>query len=92
MKVDIIKVSARGQISLPVDMRKALSISDGDGLAAFATDEVIVLRPLRLPTAKEFSGWLKEAQTCAREAGVTEEDLGGVVKSVRIKNGKRKGK
>ena len=33
MNVDIVRVSSKGQISLPVDMRKALSISDGDGLA-----------------------------------------------------------
>lgn len=90
MNIDIVRVSSKGQIALPVDMRKALSISDGDGLAVFATDEVIVLKPLRLPTAKEFSKWLEEAQAWAKEAGVTEEDLGGIVKSVRIKKRKRK--
>ena len=92
MKVDIVKVSAKGQISLPVDMRKALSISEGDGLAAFATDKVIVLRPIKLPSATEFSKWLKEAQTWAKEAGYTEDDMGEIVKSVRIKNRKRKRK
>lgn len=90
MDVDIVRVSAKGQISIPVDMRKALSISDGDCLAAFATDEVIVLRPLRLPTAKEFAGWLQEAQAWAKEAGYTEGDMGGIIKSVRIKKRKRK--
>jgi AbrB family looped-hinge helix DNA binding protein len=94
MKVEIIRVSAKGQISLPADIRKSLSISDGDALAAFATDKAIVLRPIKLPTEEEFSGWLEEAQAWAREAGYTEEDLGGVIKSVRIKNrnGKRKRK
>lgn len=90
MDVDIVRVSAKGQIAIPVDMRNALSISDGDCLAAFATDEVIVLKPLRLPTAKEFSGWLQEAQAWAKEAGYTEEDMSGIVKSVRIKKRKRK--
>ncbi len=90
MNVDIVRVSSKGQISLPVDMRKALSISDGDSLAIFATDEVIVMRPLKLPTAEEFSGWLEEAQAWAKEAGYTEDDLGGIIKSVRKRKRKRK--
>ena len=90
MDVDIVRVSAKGQIAIPVDMRNALSISDGDGLAVFATDEVIVLRPLKLPTAKEFSRWLKEAQTWAKKAGYTEDDMSGIIKSVRIRKRKRK--
>ena len=51
---------------------------------------MIVLKPLRLPTAEEFSGWLEEAQAWAKEAGYTEDDLGGIIKSVRIRERKRK--
>ncbi len=83
MKVDVIKVSGKGQISLPTEIRRSLSIADGDCLAVCATDKVIVLRPLHLPTKKQFSRWLDEAQVWAREAGYAEEDMAGIVKSVR---------
>ena len=47
MDVDIVRVSAKGQISIPVDMRKALSISDGDCLAAFATDDAQIQKAVQ---------------------------------------------
>lgn len=88
MGVEVVTVSARGQIVLPQEMRKALGISDGGALAAFATDKVIVLKPVKMPTAEEFSGWLKEAQAWAKKSGYKEEDVAGAVKSVRRKKKK----
>ena len=90
MGVEIIAVSAKGQIVLPKEMRKALSISDGGALAAIATDKVIVLKPIELPTTKEFSKWLKEAQAWAKKAGYEEDDVTSIVQSVR--NAKRRKK
>lgn len=88
MGVDVVTVSAKGQIVLPMEMRKAFSISDGGTLAVFATDQVIVLKPIELPTAEEFSGWLEEAQAWAKKAGYTKEDIQGIVKSARRKKKK----
>ena len=85
MSVEVVTVSSKGQVVLPMDMRKSLSVSDGDTLAAFATDKVIVLRPCRLPTAEEFSEWLEEAESWAKEAGYGEDDVAGVIQSVRSK-------
>lgn len=42
IEVDMMRVSGSGQIFLPTKMRKALSISEGDFLAAYATDETII--------------------------------------------------
>ena len=88
MGVEVITVSPRGQIVLPKEMREALSISGGASLAAFATDNVIVLKPLKMPTAADFSKWLEEAQTLAKEAGYEETDVADVLVSVR--RGKKK--
>lgn len=88
MKVDVIKVSSSGQIFLPTEIRKKLSITSGDNLAIYASDEVIVLKPIQLPTAKAFSRWLDEAQAWASEAGIVEDDVISVTKSVRRKKKK----
>ncbi len=85
MGVDIVKVSGSGQIFLPNEIRKKLSVATGDSLAIYATDNVIVLRPIKLPTAEEFSVWLKEARAWAKKAGLTEEDVSRVTKSARRK-------
>lgn len=88
MGVEVVTVSAKGQIVLPKEMREALSISDGSTLAAFATDEVIVLKPVKLPTAEEFSKWLDEAQGWAQEAGFKAREANNVVRDVRRRKGK----
>ena len=83
MGVEVVTVSGKGQIVLPMEMRKALSISSGSALAAFATDKVIVLKPMEMPTADEFSGWLEEARAWAKKAGYEEEDVPRAVQAVR---------
>lgn len=88
MGVEVVTVSARGQIVLPQEMRKTLGIADGGALAAFATDKVIVLKPVTMPTAEEFSGWLKEAQAWAKKAGYAQDDVAGAVKSIGRKKKK----
>ena len=62
MSVDILTVSSKGQIVLPAPIRKALSISSGDKLAAFASKDAILLKPIKLPSEEQFESWLDEAR------------------------------
>ena len=76
-------VSSKGQISLPVAIRKLLSIDAGDKLVAYASGDVIMLKTLKLPTAEEFEASLDEAQKWASSVGYKEEDVNDIIKSVR---------
>ena len=44
MSIDVLTVSSKGQIVLPAEMRKRLSIGSGAKLAAYASDDVIMLK------------------------------------------------
>ncbi|MBQ7692016.1 MAG: AbrB/MazE/SpoVT family DNA-binding domain-containing protein [Oscillospiraceae bacterium] len=83
--MDVVTVSSKGQIVLPASIRKTLSISDGDKLAAFAADDFIMLKVLRMPTADEFKAKLDEAQEWAASAGYTEADVEEIIKATRKK-------
>ena len=83
MSVDLLTVSSKGQIVLPVEIRKALSINSGDKLAVFASDDVIMLKAIKLPTANEFKTKLKQASKWAKEVGYQENDVNDIIKSVR---------
>ena len=83
MSVEVLTVSSKGQVVLPVDMRNALSIKPGDKLAAYASDEVIMLKVLRMPSVDEFKARLDEAQAWAASVGYVEEDVDQIVKRVR---------
>lgn len=83
MDTQVLTVSSKGQISLPVAIRKRLSIDAGDKLVAYASGDVIMLKTLKLPTAKEFEASLDEAQQWASSVGYEEDDVNDIIKSVR---------
>ena len=54
MNTQIVTVSSKGQISLPVSICERLSIDAGDKLVAYTTGDVIMLKTLKIPSAEEF--------------------------------------
>lgn len=85
MSTQILTVSSKGQISLPISIRKLLSIDAGDKLVAYTSGDVIMLKTLKLPSAEEFEASLDEAQKWAESVGYNENDINDIVKSVRKK-------
>ena len=83
MNTQILTVSSKGQISLPVSIRKLLSIDTGDKLIAYTSGDVIMLKALKLPTAEEFEASLDEAQKWAASVGYEERDIDDIIKSAR---------
>ena len=83
MNTQVLTVSSKGQISLPVAIRKLLSIDAGDKLVAYASGDVIMLKTLKLPNAEEVEASLDEAQKWASSVGYKEEDVNDIIKSVR---------
>lgn len=83
MNAQVLTVSSKGQISLPVNIRRKLSIDAGDKLVLYASGDSIMLKTLKLPTAAEFEASLDEAQTWAASVGYQEEDVNDIIKSVR---------
>lgn len=86
MSTQILTVSSKGQVSLPVSMRRRLSINAGDKLAAYTSGDVIMLKVIKLPTAEEFEKSMDEAREWAASVGYTEEDVDDIINSVRRKN------
>lgn len=83
MSTQVLTVSSKGQISLPVSIRKLLSIETGDKLVAYVSGDVIMLKTLKLPSAAEFEAAMDEAQEWAASVGYEESDVDDIIKSVR---------
>ncbi len=58
---------AKGQITLPADIRKAVHLEEGDLLEAEITSEGILLRPQKLIDATQAWFWTPEWQEGERE-------------------------
>ena len=48
MEVETTKMSTRGQIVIPLDMREELGITEGTIFAVIGTDDTIILNPIIL--------------------------------------------
>lgn len=85
MRMQILTVSSKGQISLPVSIRKLLSIDTGDKLVAYTSGDAIMLKTLKLPSVQEFEASLDEAQKWVVSVGYDEDDINDIAKSTRRK-------
>lgn len=83
MDTQVLTVTSKGQISLPINIRKKLSIDTGDSLVAYATDDAIILKTIKLPSIDEFEKALLEAKTWAKSVGYKENDVNDIIKSIR---------
>ena len=83
MSPQMLTVSSKGQITLPARFRNKLSINKGDIIAAFATDDSIMLKPITMPTEKEFEASCKKAQSWAKKEGFNVDDVPALIKAAR---------
>ena len=90
MSVNILTLSSKGQIVLPAGIRKRMALRDGDKLAIYSNGDVIMLKPIQVPTEDEFKAQLNEAQRWAAAVGYTEDDVDVIIKETRnMKRNKR---
>ena len=82
---EVVSVSSKGQIVIPASMRRDLGIEAGDRLFAWSDGNSLLLKRVRVPGQEEFDAWLEDAQVWARESGLTEEDIPGIIAEVRAK-------
>ena len=55
MDVKIVKVTDKGQISLPVRMRESLAISEGDELIITKTDNALIMKKIKKDDFSDLS-------------------------------------
>lgn len=58
MTMQLVSVSSKGQIAIPVSYRKALSIKEESQLVIYSDGENIILKPVELPSEDKLSAAL----------------------------------
>ena len=83
MSIQVVTVSSKGQIAIPSEMRRGMSIDAGTILAAYTDGDFIVLKPLKVPSLEEFRATLDRAASWAQDSGLSEDDVESIVKDAR---------
>ena len=67
----LVRVRSRGQLTIPQDMREALSLDESTGLNIFRVGKVLILSPKRL----QRTSLAKEVEREMKRQGLTLKDL-----------------
>ncbi len=76
-------LSSKGQIVLPADLRKKLSLREGRRFFIFSEGSNIMLKPIQEPDEQEFFQLLEKEREWASKVGLTESDIADAIKAVR---------
>lgn len=71
MEAKIIKVTDKGQISLPIGIRDSLNIKQGDELFITKNEDAIVIKKIK---REDFSYLLKHSEKVAKKLWYNKED------------------
>ncbi|MEA1904516.1 MAG: AbrB/MazE/SpoVT family DNA-binding domain-containing protein [Candidatus Hadarchaeota archaeon] len=72
MAVEIVKVTRKGQVTIPQDIREKLEVSEGDYLAVTKSGKHVLMRKAELPSWDKI---FAEGRKLAREKGITRADV-----------------
>ena len=84
----IASMSSRGQIVLPVSIRRKLNLGEGSQFLVISDDENILLNPVKEPSLYEFYSLIEKAQETARKLGLPEDDINKTIKELRAEKKK----
>ena len=85
MNMQIVSVSSKGQIAIPVSYRKELSLNEGSKLAIFSDGENIILKPIALPSEESLLSALADMREYAKNAGLNDDNVKDTIKASREK-------
>jgi len=93
MNVELTKVSQKGQVVIPQEIREKLGIKTGTRLAVFGAGDTVILKKIYIPSLEEeFLKVAQETIAIAKKRGVTEDDVQKEVEAYRAEKRKKNAK
>ena len=83
MKVEFTKLSSKGQVVIPQEMREHLKLTEGTPLAIVTQNDTILLKKIDLPKVKTWKEAAKPFREAAKKSGFTREDLDRIINESR---------
>ena len=83
MEASTTKVSSKGQVVIPLSVRRKTGIKEGERLLAIAVDDMIVLKRI---VDKTFEETVKPIWDRVRQMGLTEEDVDAIIEEAKAQS------
>ena len=82
-KLEITSMSSRGQIVIPLEIRKHLGLKEGEKFVVIGEDDTLILKKVAMPTFKNFDKLIEKTRQFAKDKGITSDDVEGAIKRAR---------
>jgi len=77
------KMSSKGQVVIPEDIRKRLKLKAGSQFVVVGENDVVILKSISPPSMDEFDSLIAEARRQGKEAGLKQSDITEAIAKVR---------
>ena len=81
--IETTKMSSKGQIVIPEEIRNRLGLKTGDKFMVIGDRDVVILKTLSPPSINEFDSLVKKARKQARVTGLVKSDVVNAIKESR---------
>jgi AbrB family looped-hinge helix DNA binding protein len=79
------KMSSKGQVVIPEDIRKRLKLKPGAQFVVVGDKDVVILKNISPPAIDDFSELIAKARKIGKKAGLKKSDLKDAISKVRGK-------
>lgn len=86
MKPSTTKMSSKGQVVIPEEIRQQLGLVPGTQFVVIGDRDVVILKTISPPLMSEFDGLIGEARRQAKRAKIKKSDIQKAVQDEKEKN------
>ena len=84
--VETTKMSSKGQVVIPEDIRKRLGLKAGARFVVIGEDDTVILKVIAAPDMSQFNELISRARAQARKAGLKRSDITAAVGRARSRS------
>lgn len=77
------RMSSKGQVVIPEDVRKALGLEAGAQFVVMGDGDTVVLKRIAAPAKSELRAMIGKVRSHARRAGIRPSDVKGAIQRAR---------
>ena len=77
------KLSSKGQVVIPEEVRKQLGLKAGDQFVVVGEDDAVILKTITPPSIRDFDAIIEKARKQARATRMKRSDIAKAIAKVR---------
>jgi antitoxin PrlF len=83
--VNITKISSKGQVVIPSEIRERMNLEEGNLLIISDSEDSICMKKIELPKIKSWKEAAKPFREAAKKSNFSNEDLKKLIEELRVR-------